>query len=305
MVLPFPPLPGPLFAPRQVNEQSIPMLLYDVHNGPEEYIHMLEVREQRFLAIGATSFLDVPITPLHTNPETGHSHHILRLTNSWVDETSAVDLLFRDQNTYFIAFRRVINGVGGQWYKFHGEDVPDFLHAEDIEKLHSGHESGDVTTIGGIMTFDDVFHTFFHYNGEAVDDQLIRAKARAIVIFSEALRFLCVRQLVAQRMASNANAAILPGVIWRRMLSWQVLSDFLLDTMRRFLLPEGHPDRQPHQGNLARLAEPYDIFQLEDLIGPNGDIRLILRRVRSMIEPHVLEQERQQPQAAQIVEPGF
>uniref|UniRef100_A0A0A9BKJ6 Uncharacterized protein n=1 Tax=Arundo donax TaxID=35708 RepID=A0A0A9BKJ6_ARUDO len=98
--------------------QQIPIYTYDVHSDAEEFNHMNVVREQRLLAMALASFMGIPITLLSPNPETGHSHHILRLINSWVVENRAVDLLFKDENVYFISFRRVTDGVGGQWYKF-------------------------------------------------------------------------------------------------------------------------------------------------------------------------------------------
>ncbi|KAL6595608.1 hypothetical protein ACP70R_047948 [Stipagrostis hirtigluma subsp. patula] len=241
--------------------QNIPIVRYRLQGGAHEYEQMMHARVVRFLAIAPGSYLGVPMTPLAPNPDTGNSYHIVRLINDWAEEGVAVDLLFRDQNMYFVAFRRVVNEVGQQWYSFRHEEVPDFINAIVI-RLGSSHESREDTTIGGVNSLNGMFEEFSNYAGEEPGLPLRRAKARAIITFGEALRF---------RTFTRMN----------------------------------HPERQPDQARLASFAVPYQIHNLNELIGPHGEIRLILSRKRLMIRDETLEKKRNEPAAADIVEPEF
>ncbi|KAL6640446.1 hypothetical protein ACP70R_021569 [Stipagrostis hirtigluma subsp. patula] len=282
------------------NANNIPLVR--LQGGAHEYEQMMHARVVRFLAIAPGSYLGVPMTPLAPNPDTGNSYHIVRLINDWAEEGVAVDLLFRDQNMYFVAFRRVVNEVGQQWYSFRHEEVPDFINAIVI-RLGSSHESREDTTIGGVNSLNGMFEEFSNYAGE---ESLRRAKARAIITFGEALRFWSVHREVIQRMVANPLMPYtLSEVMWRRILSWRVLCDFVIDIMRRLTLPENHPERQPDQARLASFAVPYQIHNLNELIGPHGEIRLILSRKRLMIRDETLEKKRNEPAAADIVEPEF
>jgi hypothetical protein len=81
---------------------------------------------------------EVPVLPL-LNPETGMSHHIIRLIHSGYTNFK-VDLLFRDCDYYFAASAvplcpsRAAKSNGGEWF-IYGDmiikegTVPEFLHA--------------------------------------------------------------------------------------------------------------------------------------------------------------------------------
>lgn len=120
--------------------QTIPIIHYRLQSGARGFNAMMLAREERLLQIAPGNYQGIPITPLAPNPETGDSHHIVRVSNDWGPEDVQVDFLFRDQNLYFTTFRRVENDVGEQWYSFRKEKVPAFLNAIEIP-LGSSHES--------------------------------------------------------------------------------------------------------------------------------------------------------------------
>lgn len=125
--------------------QDIPVVECDISQGLDSYhqtMRLKKLREQDLSPFFVGYPHNIPVTPLD-NPRTGlSSFHIVRLVNG-LNGRYRVDLLIRDTDLYFIAFRRELIlteeekrqgmiGGWGRWNKFKDEKVPDFLNARDI-----------------------------------------------------------------------------------------------------------------------------------------------------------------------------
>jgi hypothetical protein len=119
--------------------QDVPIHVYDLAGDPKaEFEAMTKARLTRFrcLALLLLGEHQVPVLP-YANPETGISHHIIRLIGSMCPDFK-VDLLFRDTDLYFAGFRRAIvsrekEEQWGEWF-IYGDlitegTVPAFLNA--------------------------------------------------------------------------------------------------------------------------------------------------------------------------------
>ncbi|CAN6249357.1 unnamed protein product [Urochloa humidicola] len=159
-----------MFAPRQVDLRDVPIHPYDLAGDPgTEFRAMTQTRLARFHSLALLLLLLVPVLPL-PNPDTGISHHIIRLFKS----TCAgfmVDLLFRDCDLYFAGFRRAIMSPEGEqqwgeWFIFSDlivdGTVPAYLNAVKMG-ISSSHRGKDVTTPGGDMAMEDIFQTLSHF----------------------------------------------------------------------------------------------------------------------------------------------
>lgn len=127
-----------------------------------------------------------------------------------------------------------------------------------------------------------ILYEAYGVRGRVPDPPVLRAKGRVIVTFSEGLRYLCVETEVAERMEQGLESAMLQVYLWKRMKSWQVVCDLLLELRRTAALPDDHPLRHL-LGRLAVLLEQYNYANLEEIAGAHGDLRLILRRDRLLV----------------------
>ncbi|KAG2608338.1 hypothetical protein PVAP13_4NG315100 [Panicum virgatum] len=161
-----------LYQPRQLGLSEVPVYLYDLAKCPEiEFPAMTKARLGRFRCLALLLLGDhlVPVLPLR-NPDTGISHHILRLIDS-SNPSFKVDLLFRDSDLYFAGFRRAIVSPEGeeQWGEWfiYGDliadgSAPEFLNAVNMG-LGSAHRSRDVTRAGGENAMQDMFFTLARF----------------------------------------------------------------------------------------------------------------------------------------------
>lgn len=139
---------------------DVPVIVYYINSGVKKYKTMMRLRKKRDRKIAPLLLGDnnVPVTPL-PNPVSGPSHHILRLKDALVPGYM-VDLLIRDTDHYFIAFRRhriltkaernlpeeerrVINTGAGTWYRFSdmANDMPSYV--KDHQSMRIGSSHGD------------------------------------------------------------------------------------------------------------------------------------------------------------------
>ncbi|CAO2035844.1 unnamed protein product [Urochloa humidicola] len=130
---------------------------------------MTEARLARFRCLALLLLGLVPVLPL-PNPDTGISHHIIRLIDSTYHDFK-VDLLFRDCDLYFAGFRRaVVSPEGeeqwGEWFIFNDlvmdGTAPAYLNAVKMG-ISSAHRGKNVTRPGGDMAMDDIFQTLSHF----------------------------------------------------------------------------------------------------------------------------------------------
>ncbi|TVU33705.1 hypothetical protein EJB05_25538 [Eragrostis curvula] len=267
-----PPLPpvARVFEPLQ--DEGFPIITYNLADGVEGYRTLNARRIERALIIAPDVFLGVPITTLAPNPnsEGRRSHHIVRVIT--LEPEYAVDNLFRDENIYWTAFRRVRNGVEGTWYVCDNENMPGNIHAERLG-LDSNHEGRSITTLGDMYALNaSLMHMALFEDvrvpGRHPGKDMQRAKARVVVTLGEGLRFWCVNEETAERMENNVPSAILQPTLWHRMQSWQVIGDLMLDIRRAFGLPEDHPLILRIQERLAAIfANPqYEFANLEAII---------------------------------------
>uniref|UniRef100_A0A0E0EZ72 Uncharacterized protein n=1 Tax=Oryza meridionalis TaxID=40149 RepID=A0A0E0EZ72_9ORYZ len=129
-----------------------------------------------------------------------------------------------------------------------------------------------------------------------------RAKQRAIVGFGEVMRFDSVRQLVCYRYDHQLEAIHLPGILWSRIKSWQVFSNFLIRAWKASFLRGNHAQRQKYQIIPVEYESAYGIKSMDELI---GEILLIFSCQESIIRVKNLERKKQRPEAALFQDPGL
>ncbi|KAK3148854.1 hypothetical protein QOZ80_3AG0209580 [Eleusine coracana subsp. coracana] len=297
------------YSPSHHRFRDVPVCELNVEGGLEEYASMIRKRRRRLKEIAAFHYQGVPVTP-KVNPKFKDSHHILRLTSDNAKHLK-VDLLIRDTDLYLIAFRRQLHGVWGNWYKYDDLDVPSFITALQmgIKSSYSQVEYGKEPTthnptVGGTEDLRDIFFTLASHEDHLRKNtcQLRRALYRALILFSEALRFRCVLVEIARRFRAGEQPTSLPGWMTKRITSWSVLSLFVLRTQRRLALPIGHID-QCIDENQLRTFHVYGITSFDQLIGPNGDILVILNEKNS--HEQVEEEEEEEGEEYIIPDPGF
>ncbi|CAN6235689.1 unnamed protein product [Urochloa humidicola] len=130
---------------------------------------MTQARLARFRCLALLLLGLVPVLPL-ANPDTGISHHIIRLIDSRCPGFK-VDLLFRDCDLYFAGFRRaIVSPEGeeqwGEWFIYNDlitdGSTPAYLNAVKMG-LSSSHRGKNVTKFGGDMAMDDIFQTLSRF----------------------------------------------------------------------------------------------------------------------------------------------
>lgn len=99
--------------------QDVPVQVFDMAHASRDFAAQVEARlgRARLMAPILLGKQHIPVLPL-SNPDTGVSHHILRIIDSRKESPChpyKLDLLFQDYDMYFAGFRRAILLLGGEY----------------------------------------------------------------------------------------------------------------------------------------------------------------------------------------------
>jgi hypothetical protein len=246
------------------------------------------LKKDRERRIGLVDFRQVPMTS-RKHPQGGLTYHIIRLENPDRPGIYA-ELLICDQNQYLLAFRRRVGNVWSDWFYFKDQEknMPAYLRKT---ALNFGGRHTTTTTIptGEITAFLDIYHVLI--DPASTDVALRRALLRAIILFCEATRIECVLEDMEGKMLYTVQQA-LAGLLWKRIRKWKKMSNYGLHQRNKVLVQggDGVEEVQPGQldaeeeeededaleAELLGYLEECEIYNLDQAIGPQGQLRLIL-----------------------------
>ncbi|KAF8697827.1 hypothetical protein HU200_035315 [Digitaria exilis] len=241
----------------------------------------------------------IPVTPFE-NPITGHSFHIIEMI-SWWKKGYVVDILVRDTDGYIVAFRRRrLQGSRwqqGTWYRYKDvEGLPEEIQENSVKlSFDSSHGSSSRTKPGGIRVLQHMFEvlaTFQDCNrdetgkllDETDEERVYEALLKAIIIFSEALRFRSIYLTIRARSRYNAESSELHSSLWDMIHVWGHSSSEILQLCAGSeelpALDTGAPEHLLNtQVRRPDLAEPVTLATLDDAIGSAGELMYL--KVRS------------------------
>ncbi|XP_044363938.1 uncharacterized protein [Triticum aestivum] len=211
-----------------------------------------------------------------------------------LDPSVRVQLLVCDYDGYIVGFRRQEKRVWGTWYRLRGEYMPTWLNPAEIRV--SGNHSTE-TTVGGI---DCIMHMFYALARSESDLAEIKATLlRAVVMFCEALRFLCILQMVIDAIVNNQDATPLPNHFWGRINNWGQLSRMALQVCKN-----GAVDSPTL---LGRVMHRCQYFSFEEIIGDRtkGDLTLLMRNDEILLDRATWESLQEEGAGEDVHDPRF
>ncbi|KAE8777592.1 rRNA N-glycosidase [Hordeum vulgare] len=129
------------------------------------------------------------------------------------------------------------------------------------------------TTVGGSPLMLDMFNALVRPNRSKAERR--KAALRAIVIFCQAFRLLCILRLVIRAMESDQETPLEPYQ-WERINNWGHLCKFTRQRAKYGQVENPHV--------LQRMMDICNYASFDDIIGENGDLTLIMRDEGTLLD---------------------